>query len=153
MRLGGDAPGATAGRDCPAAAAAAAALAPAPARSAQRGFPPASSRRDGIGGRRQAAAPQTGGRCCRGLSRSPGRRCRGAEIRDICESLRENSVRLLSLRGCQLSERDFGHVCRGAAESRSLAQLNLNLGIVSNINRVKQLAEALKTNRSVQSLL
>lgn len=77
----------------------------------------------------------------------------GAEIRDICESLRENSVRLLSLRGCQLSERDFGHVCRGAAESRSLAQLNLNLGIVSNINRVKQLAEALKTNRSVQSLL
>ncbi|NXN65380.1 LRC73 protein, partial [Himantopus himantopus] len=59
----------------------------------------------------------------------------GAEIRDICESLRENSVRLLSLRGCQLSERDFGHVCRGAAESRSLAQLNLNLGIVSNINR------------------
>ncbi|NXE73096.1 LRC73 protein, partial [Cochlearius cochlearius] len=76
----------------------------------------------------------------------------GAEIRDICESLRENSVRLLSLRGCQLSERDFGHVCRGAAESRSLAQLNLNLGIVSNINRVKQLAEALKTNRSVQSL-
>uniref|UniRef100_H0ZFP4 Leucine rich repeat containing 73 n=1 Tax=Taeniopygia guttata TaxID=59729 RepID=H0ZFP4_TAEGU len=76
----------------------------------------------------------------------------GAEIRDICESLRENSVRLLSLRGCQLSERDFGHVCRGVAESRSLAQLNLNLGIVSNINRVKQLAEALKTNRSVQSL-
>ncbi|NXN89313.1 LRC73 protein, partial [Bombycilla garrulus] len=59
----------------------------------------------------------------------------GAEIRDICESLRENSVRLLSLRGCQLSERDFGHVCRGVAESRSLAQLNLNLGIVSNINR------------------
>lgn len=76
-----------------------------------------------------------------------------AEIRDICESLRENSVRLLSLRGCQLSDRDFGRICRGVAESHSLAQLNLNLGIVSNINRVKQLAEALKTNRSVQSLL
>ncbi|XP_075781124.1 leucine-rich repeat-containing protein 73 isoform X1 [Pelodiscus sinensis] len=75
-----------------------------------------------------------------------------AEIRDICESLRENSVRLLSLRGCQLSDRDFGRICRGVAESHSLAQLNLNLGIVSNINRVKQLAEALKTNRSVQSL-
>ncbi|KAM6461816.1 leucine-rich repeat-containing protein 73 isoform 2-T2 [Liasis olivaceus] len=75
-----------------------------------------------------------------------------AEIRDICESLRENSIKLLSLRGCQLSDRDFGRICRGVAESHSLAQLNLNLGIVSNINRVKQLAEALKTNRSVQSL-
>ncbi|ETE70475.1 hypothetical protein L345_03723, partial [Ophiophagus hannah] len=75
-----------------------------------------------------------------------------AEIRDICESLRENSIKLLSLRGCQLSDRDFGRICKGVAESHSLAQLNLNLGIVSNINRVKQLAEALKTNRSVQSL-
>ncbi|XP_048339655.1 leucine-rich repeat-containing protein 73 [Sphaerodactylus townsendi] len=75
-----------------------------------------------------------------------------AEIRDICESLRENSIKLLSLRGCHLSDRDFGRICRGVAESHSLAQLNLNLGIVSNINRVKQLAEALKTNRSVQSL-
>nr|XP_014347924.1 PREDICTED: leucine-rich repeat-containing protein 73 [Latimeria chalumnae] len=75
-----------------------------------------------------------------------------AEIKDICESLRENSVRLLSLRGCQLSDRDFGRVCRGVCESHSLAQLNLNLGVVSNINRVKQLAEALKSNRSIQSL-
>ncbi|KAM8809151.1 LRC73 protein, partial [Eudromia elegans] len=75
-----------------------------------------------------------------------------AEVRDICAGLRDNSVRLLSLRGCRLSERDFGHVCRGVAEAHSLAQLNLNLGIVSNINRVKQLAEALKSNRSVQSL-
>ncbi|XP_043916976.1 leucine-rich repeat-containing protein 73 [Protopterus annectens] len=76
----------------------------------------------------------------------------GAEIKDICESLRENTVRLLSLRGCQLSDRDFGRVCRGVSESHSLAQLNLNLGVVSSISRVKQLAEALKTNRSIQSL-
>ncbi|XP_008123518.1 leucine-rich repeat-containing protein 73 isoform X1 [Anolis carolinensis] len=76
----------------------------------------------------------------------------GAEIRDICDSLRENSIKLLSLRGCRLSDRDFGRICRGLAQSHSLAQLNLNLGIVSNLGRVKQLAEALKTNRSVQSL-
>uniref|UniRef100_A0A8C3VCG3 Leucine rich repeat containing 73 n=77 Tax=Neoaves TaxID=3078114 RepID=A0A8C3VCG3_CATUS len=133
------------GRDCPAAAAAAAA--PAPAGSAQRGSPPASGRRGpSIGG-----APSRG-KMLPGSIQISGETLSGAEIRDICESLRENSVRLLSLRGCQLSERDFGHVCRGVAESRSLAQLNLNLGIVSNINRVKQLAEALKTNRSVQSL-
>uniref|UniRef100_A0A673MV94 Leucine rich repeat containing 73 n=1 Tax=Sinocyclocheilus rhinocerous TaxID=307959 RepID=A0A673MV94_9TELE len=76
----------------------------------------------------------------------------GAEIKDICDSLKENSVRLLSVRGCQLSDRDFGRVCRGVAESHSLAQLNLNLGVVSTIGRTKQLADALKANRSLQTL-
>ncbi|XP_020350660.1 leucine-rich repeat-containing protein 73 isoform X1 [Oncorhynchus tshawytscha] len=76
----------------------------------------------------------------------------GAEIKDICDSLKENSVRLLSIRGCQLSDRDFGRVCRGVAESHSLAQLNMNLGVVSTINRTKHLADALKTNRSIQTL-
>ncbi|XP_006776512.1 PREDICTED: leucine-rich repeat-containing protein 73, partial [Myotis davidii] len=33
-----------------------------------------------------------------------------------------------------------------------LAQLNLNLGVVSSPSRIKQLAEALRTNRSIQSL-
>ncbi|KAM6956524.1 leucine-rich repeat-containing protein 73 [Aplochiton taeniatus] len=76
----------------------------------------------------------------------------GAEIKDICDSLKENGVRLLSVRGCQLSDRDFGRVCRGVAESHSLAQLNLNLGVVSTISRTKHLADALKTNRSLQTL-
>lgn len=75
-----------------------------------------------------------------------------AEVKDVVESLRENSVRLLSLRGCRLSDRDFGRVCRGLAESHSLAQLNLNLGVVGSLERVRLLAEALQTNRSVQSL-
>ncbi|MBN3297070.1 leucine-rich repeat-containing protein 73 [Amia ocellicauda] len=75
-----------------------------------------------------------------------------AEVRDICDSLKENGVRLLSVRGCQLSDRDFGRVCRGVAESRSLAQLNLNLGVVSGLGRVQQLAEALRANRSIQTL-
>ncbi|XP_058879826.1 leucine-rich repeat-containing protein 73-like isoform X2 [Acipenser ruthenus] len=76
----------------------------------------------------------------------------GGEIKDICDSLKENSVRLLSVRACQLSDRDFGRVCGGVAQCHALAQLNLNLGVVSNICRVKQLAEALTTNRSVQTL-
>lgn len=76
-----------------------------------------------------------------------------AEVQDICESLKEDSVRLLSVRGCQLSDRDFGRVCRSVAESHSLAQLNLNLGVVSSISRTRHLADALKTNRSLQTLL
>ncbi|XP_070772595.1 leucine-rich repeat-containing protein 73 [Enoplosus armatus] len=75
-----------------------------------------------------------------------------AEVQDICESLKEDSVRLLSVRGCQLSDRDFGRICRSVAESRSLAQLNLNLGVVSSISRTRHLADALKTNRSLQTL-
>ncbi len=76
-----------------------------------------------------------------------------AEVQDICESLKEDSVRLLSVRGCQLSDRDFGRVCRSVAESRSLAQLNLNLGVVSSISRTRHLADALTANRSLQTLL
>ncbi|XP_078398928.1 leucine-rich repeat-containing protein 73 isoform X2 [Cetorhinus maximus] len=75
-----------------------------------------------------------------------------AEVKDICDSLRANSVRLLSLRGCHVSDRDFHRISRHVADCQSLAQLNLNLGVVSNINRVKQLAEALASNRSIHSL-
>ncbi|XP_059572608.1 leucine-rich repeat-containing protein 73 isoform X2 [Alligator mississippiensis] len=76
----------------------------------------------------------------------------GAETRDVCESLREGAVRLLSLRGCRLADRDFARVCRGLAETRALAQLNLNLGVVSSAPRVRQLADGLRGNRSLQSL-
>ncbi|XP_078787619.1 leucine-rich repeat-containing protein 73 isoform X4 [Oryzias latipes] len=75
-----------------------------------------------------------------------------AEVQEICESLKENGVRLLSVRGCQLSDRDFERVCRRVAESTSLAQLNLNLGVVSSISRTRLLADALRANRSLQTL-
>ncbi|XP_067841331.1 leucine-rich repeat-containing protein 73 [Heptranchias perlo] len=75
-----------------------------------------------------------------------------AEVKDICDSLSGHSVRLLSLRGCHISDRDFNRISRHVADCQSLAQLNLNLGVVNNLNRVKQLAEALKSNRSIHSL-
>ncbi|XP_069394836.1 leucine-rich repeat-containing protein 73 isoform X1 [Paralichthys olivaceus] len=81
-----------------------------------------------------------------------GEQLSAAEVQDICESLKEDSVRLLSIRGCQLSDRDFGRICRSVAESRSLAQLNLNLGVVSSISRTRHLADAMSTNRSLQTL-
>lgn len=76
-----------------------------------------------------------------------------AEVKDICDSLRTHSVRLLSLRGCQVSDRDFGRIGRHVAECQSLAQLNLNLGVVATLARVQQLADALAANRSIHSLL
>ncbi|XP_040283598.1 leucine-rich repeat-containing protein 73 isoform X1 [Bufo bufo] len=75
-----------------------------------------------------------------------------AEVKGVCEGLMEGSVRLLSLRGCHLSDRDFARLCQGVSESPSLVQLNLNLGVVSGTGRVQQLAQCLHRNRSLQSL-
>lgn len=82
-----------------------------------------------------------------------GEQLSAAEVQDICESLKGDRVRLLSVRGCQLTDRDFGRVCRSVAESCSLAQLNLNLGVVSSISRTRHLADALGNNRSLHTLL
>ncbi|KAM4695357.1 leucine-rich repeat-containing protein 73 [Discoglossus pictus] len=76
----------------------------------------------------------------------------GAEVRGVCEGLAEGTVRLLSLRGCHLSDRDFARLCQGVSQSPSLIQLNLNLGVVSSATRVQQLAQCLQVNRSLQSL-
>ncbi|XP_018411216.1 PREDICTED: leucine-rich repeat-containing protein 73 [Nanorana parkeri] len=76
----------------------------------------------------------------------------GAEVKGVCEGLMEGSVRLLSLRGCHLSDRDFARLCQGVAQSPSLVQLNLNLGVVSSASRAQQLAQSLQKNRSLQSL-
>ncbi|KAM4772284.1 leucine-rich repeat-containing protein 73 isoform 3-T3 [Rhinophrynus dorsalis] len=76
----------------------------------------------------------------------------GAEVRGVCEGLAEGTVRLLSLRGCHLSDRDFARLCQGVSQSPSLVQLNLNLGVVSSATRVQQLAHCLHANRSLQSL-
>ncbi|XP_066450570.1 leucine-rich repeat-containing protein 73 isoform X2 [Eleutherodactylus coqui] len=75
-----------------------------------------------------------------------------AEVKGVCEGLAEGTVRLLSLRGCHLSDRDFARLCQGVSESPSLVQLNLNLGVVSSTGRVQQLAQCLHRNRSLQSL-
>lgn len=82
-----------------------------------------------------------------------GEELSAAEVQDICESLKGDRVRLLSVRGCQLTDRDFARVCRSVAESHSLAQLNLNLGVVSGLSRTRYLAEALSANRSLHTLL
>ncbi|KAM5165274.1 leucine-rich repeat-containing protein 73-like [Mantella aurantiaca] len=76
----------------------------------------------------------------------------GAEVKGVCEGLTEGTVRLLSLRGCLLSDRDFARLCQGVAQSPSFVQLNLNLGVVSSASRIQQLAQSLHKNRSLQSL-
>jgi hypothetical protein len=75
------------------------------------------------------------------------------EVKNICESLRDNSIRLLSLRGCAVHDEDFKRLTESVKENESLVQLNLNLGICNGKHRIRWLAEALMGNKSLNSLL
>lgn len=75
------------------------------------------------------------------------------EVRDICESLRGNSIRLLSLRGCGVDDANFRKLMESIKETNSLVHLNLNLGVINSRNRVLWLADGVKGNESLITLL
>lgn len=75
------------------------------------------------------------------------------EVKNICDSLRDNSIRLLSLRGCSVQDEDFKRLAESVKENESLVQLNLNLGICNGKQRIRWLAEALMGNKSLNALL
>lgn len=75
------------------------------------------------------------------------------EVNDICNSLTNDSVRLLSLRGCHVNDTLFKRITDTLKENSSLVQLNLSLGVVCSKQRVKWLCEALKCNKNISSLL
>lgn len=75
------------------------------------------------------------------------------EVRDICDSLKADGIKLLSLRGCKLEDRDFHRLMKALGKSHSILQLNLNLGVVTDQTRVAMLADALCVNRSLETLL
>ena len=78
---------------------------------------------------------------------------RAEEIKEICDSLNDNSIRSLSLRGCKVHDDDFKRLMESLKECESLAQLNLNLGVCNGRHRIKWLSEALTFNKCLSSLL
>ena len=76
-----------------------------------------------------------------------------AEIRDISESLRSNSIRLLSLRGCRMDDINYRKLVEELKLNTSLVHLNLNLGVVSTKDRVTWLAESIKSNTNLTTIL
>lgn len=76
-----------------------------------------------------------------------------SEVESICDSLRDNSIRLLSLRECNVRDDDYKKLVEGVKENDSLVQLNLNLGICNGKQRIRWLAEALSGNKSLNALL
>lgn len=75
------------------------------------------------------------------------------EIKDICDSLRSNSIRMLSLRGCRMDDSSFQKLSESLKGNNSLLQLNLNLGVVNSRERIKWLTEGLIQNDSLTALL
>ena len=75
------------------------------------------------------------------------------ETEDVCHSLDSNSIRLLSLRDCKVKDQDFKRLMDSLGHCKSIMQLNLNLGLVSSLERVQFLSGALQKNRTLTSLL
>jgi len=75
------------------------------------------------------------------------------DTQDICDSLRTNSIRLLSVRGCKFEDHHFRKIMESIKECTSLAHLNLNLSVVNSKERVTWLAEGLKENLNLTTLL
>ncbi|XP_002738072.1 leucine-rich repeat-containing protein 73-like [Saccoglossus kowalevskii] len=74
------------------------------------------------------------------------------EVGDICESFESQTLRLLSLRGCKIMDRDFKKMMTAFGNCTSIVNMNLNLKVISHVSRTKLLAEALYKNRSLRAL-
>ena len=74
------------------------------------------------------------------------------DVRDMCDSLRTNSIRLLSLRGCKMKDYNFKKLMESLKVNASLAHLNLNLGLINTKERVTCLADGLKGNTGITTL-
>ncbi|XP_033640112.1 leucine-rich repeat-containing protein 73-like [Asterias rubens] len=81
-----------------------------------------------------------------------GENLSSADVRDISDSLRHDSIKLLSLRGCRMADQHYRRMMAALAECKSISQLNLNLGVVCSRERIKLLASALCTNKSLTGL-
>jgi len=75
------------------------------------------------------------------------------ESSDICSSLRQNTIRLLSIRGCRIQDKNFRQMMESIKENTSLSHLNLNLGIVNSKERIIWFSESLKGNTGICTLL
>lgn len=82
-----------------------------------------------------------------------GQKLSRVEVKDICDSLASDNIRLLSLRECKVSDKDFQSLAKAVAFSKSILQLNLNVKVVDSLPRVNLLKGMLFRNRSLTSLL
>ncbi|XP_067939017.1 leucine-rich repeat-containing protein 73-like [Watersipora subatra] len=82
-----------------------------------------------------------------------GERVGTAETKDFCEALDAHKIKMLSLRECGISTKNFKKITDSLAYCQSILHLNLNLCGIQCDDRVEMLAAALNMNRSLTALL
>ncbi|XP_069118128.1 leucine-rich repeat-containing protein 73-like [Argopecten irradians] len=76
-----------------------------------------------------------------------------ARVLGVCDALLGLKLRMLSLRKCVIDDHSFKRIMACVANSKTILQLALSVGVINDIARVKILALALQKNRSLVSLL
>ncbi|ESO90166.1 hypothetical protein LOTGIDRAFT_192329 [Lottia gigantea] len=74
------------------------------------------------------------------------------DIKPVCALLLKNLIKVLSLRDCEFSDKDFKKLMKSVGKTKSLLQLALNIGIVNSEFRIQLLAQALAKNHSITGI-
>jgi len=82
-----------------------------------------------------------------------GERIGSSECKEFCDALDAHKVKMLSLRECSISTKNFHRLMNSVGYCKSLLHLNLNLCGIHKQDRVEMLAAALNINRSLTALL
>ena len=82
-----------------------------------------------------------------------GERVGTSETKDFCEALDAHKIKMLSLRECGISTKNFKKLTDSLAYCQSILHLNFNLCGIHCQDRVDMLAAALNMNRSLTALL
>ena len=74
------------------------------------------------------------------------------EVVTICRALKQNNIKLLCIRECEIDERDLHRIIKLTGTCSSIQQLTLNIGIVRNYHHVELLAQSIRKNKSLTGL-
>ena len=74
------------------------------------------------------------------------------EVVSICRSLKSDNLKLLSLRECDVEEKDLHRIIKLTGTCSSIQQLTLNVGIITNYHHVELLAQSIRKNKSLTGL-
>jgi len=82
-----------------------------------------------------------------------GERVGTSETKEFCEALDAHKIKMLSLRECGISTKNFKKLMDSTGYCKSILHMNLNLCGIHCQDRVDMLAAALNMNRSLSALL
>ncbi|XP_067680970.1 leucine-rich repeat-containing protein 73-like [Haliotis asinina] len=73
-------------------------------------------------------------------------------IKEMSDLLESNQLRVLSLRNCKMSDVNFKRLMKSCGSSKSLLQMSLSVGVISDQQRIELLAQVLRKNKLLKSL-